>query len=99
MRRAAAGRRHGNAADRPHGPDDPGCRAMVESLSDYIDGDLDEALRKAIDAHGGHCPPCRAFVRTLRATVEVVRKLPRQPLRPETVRTLARALRRAAGMR
>ncbi len=99
MKRPSAGRRPRPGADRAHGPDDPGCRAMVDSLSDYIDGDLDAALRKAIDAHGGHCPPCRAFVRTLRATVQVVRNLPRQPLRAETVRTLARALRRAAGTR
>jgi anti-sigma factor RsiW len=96
MKRPAAGRRLGPASGRAHRPGDPECGAMVEFLSDYIDGDLDAALRKAIDAHGGHCPPCRAFVRTLKATVEVVRKLPRRPLRRETVRNLARALRRAA---
>ena len=96
MKRPVATRTPRPRAGRAHVPGDSGCGAMVDLLSDYIDGDLDAALRKTIDAHGGHCPPCRAFVRTLKATVDVVRKLPRQPLRRETVRTLVRALRRAA---
>lgn len=71
------------------------CKEMVEHLSDYLDGDLDAALKETIEAHGGECPPCRAFIRTLRRTVEAVRSLPREPLPPAARRALARALRNA----
>jgi anti-sigma factor RsiW len=71
------------------------CREMVEHLSAYLDGELDTALRAMIDAHEGECPPCRAFVRTLAATVAAVRALPREPLPPKMKANLAEALRRA----
>jgi predicted anti-sigma-YlaC factor YlaD len=79
-----------------HSPDSADCRALVEHLSDYLDGETEEALRRAIEAHGGHCPPCRAFLRTLQATVRLVRDLPRaEPLPPALKRALIDALERA----
>ena len=71
------------------------CREMAEYLSGYVDGELDESIRKVIDAHGGECPPCRAFVRTLRRTVELVRARPRDPLSPDLRQALCDALRKA----
>jgi len=68
---------------------------MVEYLSDYVDGDLDAELRGMIEAHGGECPPCRAFIRTLSATVLAVRALPREPLDPQARRALLQALQAA----
>lgn len=71
------------------------CLEMVEHLSDYIDGNLDADMRELIEKHGGQCPPCRSFIRTLRKTVEAVRKQPRSPI-PAKLRTaLAEALRKA----
>jgi len=78
-----------------HGQHPESCRDMVEYLSDYVDGDLDAALRDMIEAHGGKCPPCRAFIRTLSATVLAVRALPREPLDPRSRRALLQALRAA----
>lgn len=86
---AAAG--PGAAAKHPEGA--MTCREMAEYLSDYIDGELDASLRRAIDEHGGECPPCRAFVRTLRRTVEAVRAQPRSPLPARLRDALAGALR------
>jgi anti-sigma factor RsiW len=79
-----------------HGTDEMRCGEMVEYLSDYLDGDLDAALRRTIDEHGGQCPPCRAFIRTLQATVEAVRSLPRRRLGRGAVRSLVLALRKAS---
>lgn len=71
------------------------CLEMVDLLSDYIDGNLDAGMRSLIEQHGGQCPPCQSFIRTLKKTVEVVRKQPRSPL-PERLRSaLAAALRKA----
>ncbi len=71
------------------------CREMAHLLSDYVDGELDASLRNVIEAHGGECPPCRAFVRTLARTVEVVRSQPREPLSAEIRKALCEALARA----
>jgi RNA polymerase sigma-70 factor (ECF subfamily) len=79
----------------PHPPGKMTCREMAEYLSDYIDGALDASMRRLIDEHGGECPPCRAFVRTLARTVEAVRAQPRQPLPSALRKTLAEALRKA----
>lgn len=70
------------------------CRDMAAYLSDYVDGELDESIRNVIDTHGGECPPCRAFVRTLRRTVEIVRARPREPLSPALRQALCDALRK-----
>lgn len=68
---------------------DASCREMAESVSAYLDGDLDAALKAAIEKHEGKCPPCRAFIRTLATTVEAIRKQPREPL-PESLRSALR---------
>ena len=71
------------------------CREMAEYLSEYVDGDLDASIRELIDRHGGECPPCRAFVRTLARTVEALRAQPREPISPTMKRSLVEALRNA----
>jgi anti-sigma factor RsiW len=68
---------------------------MVDRLSEYLDGELSAGLRRLVEAHGGECPPCRSFVRTLEATVRAVRSLPRDPLPPAARHALAEALRKA----
>ena len=40
------------------GPDDDGCRAYVERLYEYIDGELTVERRQVISAHLDDCPPC-----------------------------------------
>lgn len=56
------------------------CREMADHLSDYLDGELAASLAALIDAHRGECPPCEAFIRTLRRSVQMVRAQPREPL-------------------
>lgn len=71
------------------------CRERVEYVSDYVDGELDAALRSAIDAHGGKCPPCKAFIKTLERTIEIICSQPRRPLSSQVKKKLATALRNA----
>jgi predicted anti-sigma-YlaC factor YlaD len=49
--------------------DKENCRHLLDSLSDYIDGDLQKALCEKIDAHMADCENCRIVVDTLRKTV------------------------------
>lgn len=50
-----------------------GCRELLSQLSDYIDGELEEALCAEIEQHMAGCADCRAVVNTLEKTVELYR--------------------------
>ena len=54
------------------------CRQMLKYLSDYVDRDLDPKICAHIDSHMKGCKPCVAFIKTLRKTVGVLKRQPRQ---------------------
>ena len=58
--------------------DDLDCQDVKELSSDYIDGDLEDAKASHVSRHLGWCAPCNAFVNTLRATVELLRAMPKR---------------------
>ena len=58
----------------------PPCEEARMLSSDYIDGELEPALRQKIRAHLADCPLCAAFIETLRATIEALRGVPSQPV-------------------
>lgn len=45
------------------------CRQLLGSLSEYVDGELDEELCSALENHLEGCEDCRIVVDTLRKTV------------------------------
>lgn len=47
------------------------CKDLLGSLSDYIDGDLEDQVCNEIERHMKECENCRVVVDTLRKTVEV----------------------------
>lgn len=48
------------------------CQKMLGTLSDYIDGTLQEELCAELELHLNGCVNCRVVVNTLRKTVELV---------------------------
>jgi anti-sigma factor RsiW len=70
------------------GPDR--CRALLEQLSRYIDGELTPAQRRSLTAHLRRCPCCQTMADSLKHTVETCRKAGTARL-PADVRTRARA--------
>lgn len=56
------------------------CRAFLSDLSNYLDGDIDDALRQEIEQHSAECRNCRVVVDTLRKTVQLYRCLPAEPM-------------------
>lgn len=80
-----------------HGPGSEGCREMLARLSEYLDGELDDALCRQFDAHMGDCPPCQDFLESLRRTVDVLGRLPRPSLTPEHKRQIVEAYDRLKG--
>ncbi|MGE5244281.1 MAG: anti-sigma factor family protein [Betaproteobacteria bacterium] len=63
---------------------------MLERVSAYIDGELEDVECHAIEAHCQACPTCAAFIDSLRHTVGLCREAGGRPL-PESVRALARS--------
>jgi len=49
------------------------CREILESLSDYIDDDLNAEECDQIETHVERCAPCQAFLNTLQRTVDFCR--------------------------
>ncbi len=45
------------------------CRQLLGSLSQYVDGELDDELCNALEQHLENCDDCRIVVDTLRKTV------------------------------
>lgn len=49
------------------------CREVLEELSNYLDGDVVEELRSAIEAHLSRCHRCTIVFDTTRQTLRIVR--------------------------
>ena len=53
--------------------DHTSCEEMLDQLSDYVDGELGQALCAQLEAHLAECPDCRVMVDTLRRTIILYR--------------------------
>ena len=49
------------------------CEDIQQVSSEFIDEELDETAKRKVVAHLEWCPPCSAFINTLRATVGLLR--------------------------
>jgi predicted anti-sigma-YlaC factor YlaD len=55
------------------------CQDLVELVTDYLEGALDDELRMTIDEHLRLCSACAEFVEQMRVTVRELGRIP-----PET---------------
>jgi len=68
-----------------HQPGSRECRELFAKLSEYLDGELTEATCAGVDEHLEDCPPCVAFLESLRRTVRMIESAEGAPL-PDEVR-------------
>ncbi len=68
------------------------CRELVELLIDFVSNELPPEHCARIEKHLCDCPPCEAYVRTYRLTIQLCRKLPCTPLPEELARRLRAAM-------
>ena len=54
---------------------EPCCRDSLNLLCDYLEGDLDQKIKQALDHHMEACAPCLAFLNTYRKTTEICKSL------------------------
>ncbi len=62
------------------------CQRLLGSLSDYIDGELQEELCAQIEGHLKECENCRIVVDTLRKTVDLYEQVAPPAALPAGVR-------------
>ena len=56
-------------------PEELTCRELVELVTAYLEGTLDQARVAALDAHLVGCDGCSAYVEQMRQTVAALRGL------------------------
>jgi predicted anti-sigma-YlaC factor YlaD len=54
---------------RKHNHDHQDCSYLLSSLSDFIDGNLEEMLCEEIERHVADCENCRVVIDTLEKTI------------------------------
>ena len=62
------------------------CRQLLGSLSEYVDGELSEALCSELEIHMVDCEDCRIVVDTLRKTVHLYHATAEPEDIPEDIR-------------
>lgn len=51
------------------------CRDVVELVTDYLEGQIADVERRAMDEHLGECPGCAEYIRQMRLTIAALRGL------------------------
>jgi anti-sigma factor RsiW len=73
------------------------CREIVELVTGYLDGALDETMRLRFEEHLAACPPCREYLAQMRTAVSLAQALSESPLSPTRRDDLMRAFREQRG--
>jgi len=53
------------------------CEELVELVTDYLDGAIDDARLELVEAHLGICDPCVLYVEQMRAAISTLGQLPK----------------------
>jgi len=73
--------------------DELACSEIVELVNGYLDGELPEDLRAAVEAHMARCDGCDAVLAQFRATIRLTGALTEEHLTPAQRDTLREAFR------
>jgi anti-sigma factor RsiW len=69
------------------------CRELVELVTAYLEGALEEGERARFDAHIADCPHCTAYLEQMRDTIRLTGELAPEALAPQMERELLAAFR------
>jgi anti-sigma factor RsiW len=67
----------------------PECLALAERLSEYIDGELPEDLRREVEEHFKDCARCDGFLESLARVRDLGGRLREPLLTPEALQRIA----------
>lgn len=69
------------------------CAELVELVTDYLEGVLDDATRAELEAHLALCPGCDTYLEQIRETISRVGHLPVESLSEQAQQDLMAAFR------
>jgi anti-sigma factor RsiW len=69
------------------------CRDLAERLSELVDGELPDDLRREIETHLGDCADCERFVTSLKRVRELGHAVPGPELEPGRLEALREKVR------
>jgi anti-sigma factor RsiW len=69
------------------------CQELVELVTDYFEGVLDDRDLRAFEGHIAGCDGCAEYVEQLRATIRIVGTLTPDDLTPDAEAALLQAFR------
>lgn len=69
------------------------CQELVELVTDYLEGALDERDVRAFEGHLAGCDGCTEYVEQLRATIRITGSLSPDDLDPKVESALLQAFR------
>ena len=82
-------------AEHRHGAGE--CREIFARLSEYLDDELEADLCVDLEGHMADCPPCQAFLESLRRTVRLTEGVERPTLPDEVRRRVVEAYKKMRG--
>jgi anti-sigma factor RsiW len=57
------------------GPDDLQCRELVDTVTEYLDGEVDEGQRRVIERHLEGCEGCRVALDQFQTVIRLAGRL------------------------
>ena len=69
------------------------CQELVELVTDYLEGALEEADLRRFERHIAGCGGCTRYLEQLRATIQIAGTITTDDLSPEAERALLEAFR------
>jgi anti-sigma factor RsiW len=70
------------------------CQEVVEIVTDYLEGQLDEETRTELEAHLALCPGCDLYLEQMRATIDELGHVPVESLSEQAQSDLMSAFRK-----
>ena len=69
------------------------CEQVVELITEYLEGRLDEETRLDVEAHLELCDPCVVYIEQMRETIATLGHVPMETLSDDAKSTLLDAFR------
>jgi predicted anti-sigma-YlaC factor YlaD len=69
------------------------CQEVVELVTAYLEGALDDGDARLFEEHLAHCEGCRRYLDQMRTTIELTGRLAEDSLEPEARDALLEAFR------
>ena len=68
------------------------CKQLLDELSEYLDGNVQDDVRSHLDKHVSECPNCWVVVDTTKRTLQIYKGMDPQPIPDELHARLMKAL-------